>query len=71
MNQSTFLQLAQKAFAQLKCAETENEHVSPVDLVSEMQAVMVEFVKEVKDEDDLAEMKEDPAFAWLSEEMNL
>lgn len=67
MNQSTFMKLAEKAFAQLKIAEAENEHVSPVDLICELQTEMVKFAQYTNDEDDLVEMRGDAAFAYIEE----
>ena len=67
MNQTTFMNLAKKAFEQLKIAEAENEHVSPVDLICELQTEMVKFAKYTNDEDDLVEMREDAGFAYIEE----
>ena len=59
------MKLAEKAFAQLQIDD--EEHVSPVDLICELQTEMVKFAKYTNDEDDLVEMRGDAAFAYIEE----
>ena len=62
MNKINFMKLAEKAFAQLQIDN--EEHVSPVDLVSELQKEMKQLAVFTNDYDDLAEMNADESFDW-------
>jgi len=57
--------LLEKAFLEL--AE-KDEHVSPVDLIAQLQTEMKAFCIYTHDEDDLAEINADPSFDFLKED---